>query len=105
MTDRIEEEIALALVDVALENNWFDVVVAEDIAAAVMPLVKRAQAEALREAAEFLNEKFQDIPAWTEAYREGVRTDEWMQGGVGMTVSAIQVLKDRADRIEKEEGA
>lgn len=67
--------------------------------------VKRAQAEALREAAESLNERFQDIPAWTEVYREGVRTDEWMQGGVRMTMSAIQVLRDRADQFEKEAGA
>lgn len=49
----IEEEIALALVDVALENNWFDVVVAEDIAAAVMPLVKRVQAEAWAKGAQW----------------------------------------------------
>lgn len=74
----------------------------EFVAERLVPLVKRAQAEALREAAESLNEKFQDIPAWKEAYREGVRTDEWMQGGVRMTMSAIQVLKDRADQIENE---
>lgn len=99
MTD-IEEQIAQAMNALYLIDNADPAV--EDLTAAVMPLVKRAQAEALREAAESLNEKFQDIPAWTEAYREGVRTDEWMQGGGRMTMSAIQVLRDRADRIEQE---
>lgn len=74
----------------------------EKITSAVMPVVKRAQAAAIREAADALNEDFQSIPAWTEAYREGVRTDEWMQGGVRMTMSAIGVLRARADRIESE---
>ncbi len=101
MTD-IEEQIQEALKSTGVLRFPGD---RFSLAAAVMPLVKRAQAEALREAAETLSEKFQDIPAWTEAYREGVRTDEWMQGGVRMTMSAIQVLRDRADRIEQEAGA
>lgn len=54
----IEEEIERALIDVALENNWFDVVVSEDIAAALMPLARKAQAEALREAAVKAQEAF-----------------------------------------------
>lgn len=65
------------------------------------PVIRRIQAEAIREAAEALNEKFQDIPAWVEAYQEGVRTDEWMQGGVRMVMSATDVLRSRADRIEQ----
>ncbi len=68
-------------------------------------VIRRIQAEALREAAEALNEKFQDIPAWMEAYRAGVRTDEWTQGGVRMVMSAIDVLNRRADAIERGETA
>lgn len=99
----IEEEIAQAL-----SKNWRNMHTNEPLgmqrmlAAAVMPLVKRAQAEALREAADALDENFQEIPAWMDAYRNGQRTDEWMQGGVRMVMSAIDVLGARADRIESE---
>lgn len=65
--------------------------------------IRTEQAEALREAAESLNREFQDIPAWRQAYSEGVRTDEWMRGGVRMVMSAVDVLRVRADRIERGE--
>lgn len=99
----IEEEVARALAEWRSGEHaepW-EVDMYMDAAAALSPLLNRVRAEALREAAEDLNKRFQDIPAWTEAYREGVRTDDWMQGGVRMTMSAIDVLRDRADRIEQ----
>ncbi len=66
------------------------------------PVIRRIQAEAIREAAESLNREFQDIPAWREAYEEGVRTTEWMMGGSRMVVSAVGVLNARADETEAE---
>lgn len=67
------------------------------------PVIRRIQADAIREAADTLDKEFQSIPAWTEAYREGVRTTEWMSGGTRMVVGAIEVLNEWADRIERGE--
>lgn len=97
----IEEEIARAIGENFQACRGRNGVSRTELAAALIPLVKRAQAVALREAAKDLVEHFQDIPAWVEAYREGERTDEWMRGGVRMTMSAIDVLRARADRIEQ----
>lgn len=102
----IEEEIADEISGIQVGSGYYattiGIAAAQEAAAAVMPLVKRAQAEAIREAAKSLNENFQEIPAWMDAYRNGQRTDEWVQGGVRMVMSAIDVLGARADRIESE---
>lgn len=62
------------------------------VAAAVMPIVERAQAEALREAA--------------RVFAEGAWADAFMRGEVEDDVSAVQAtdrwLNRRADRIENE---
>lgn len=63
-----------------------------------------AQVEALREAATSLNDDFQGIPAWREAYLRGERTDDWMKGSVRTVRSILSVLNDRADRIAREAG-
>ncbi len=53
--------------------------------------------------ADDLNQHFQDIPAWTDAYREGVRTNEWMAGATRMTMSAIGVIRERARQVREGE--
>ena len=80
---------------------------AADAVLSVLDLDKvraEAQVEALREAATSLNDDFQDIPAWTEAYLRGERTHDWMEGSVRTARSIISVLNDRVDRIAREAG-
>lgn len=91
MTD-IEEQIQEALKSTGVLRFPGD---RFSLAAAVMPLVKRAQAEALREAA-----------TWVEnlAAHDGVMYREDNDGDLE-AASIPDALRDRADRIEKEAGA
>lgn len=75
----------------------------------IMDILSAAPADALREhdaaliesLADHLDRRFRDIPAWTEAYREGVRTDEWMTGAVRMTTGAVGWLRERARQVRE----
>ena len=77
----------------------------------VADVLREAPADVLREhdaaliesLADHLDRHFQDIPAWTEAYLEGVRTDEWMGGAVRMTTGAVRWLRERARQVREGE--
>ena len=65
--------------------------------------VRNHDAALIESLADHLDRNFQDIPAWTEAYREGVRTDEWMRGAVRMTTGAVRWLHERARQVREGE--
>lgn len=92
----MQEEIALAIVEALRKSARV-----EDWAAAVMPLVKRAQAEALREAADGVEAAFADPDRRRPRHpRAEVPTDY-----VNDPQWAELIVRDRADQIEKEAGA
>lgn len=65
--------------------------------------VRAHDAALIESLADYLDRNFQDIPAWSEAYREGVRTDEWMRGAVRMTTGAVRWLRERARQVREGE--
>ncbi len=65
--------------------------------------VRAHDAALIESLADYLDRNFQDIPAWTEAYREGVITNEWMVAATRMTMSAIGVIRERARQVREGE--
>lgn len=62
----------------------------------------RVKAEALEEAAGDIDTHFQDLPSWTESYKAGERSDDWMKGATRMVIDAIQRLRARAAEYRRE---
>lgn len=73
------------------------------ISATPADALREHEAALIESLADHLDRHFQDIPAWTDAYREGVRTNEWMVGAARMTMSAIGVIRERARQVREGE--
>ncbi len=65
--------------------------------------VRNHDAALIESLADHLDRHFQDIPAWTDAYRKGVRTDEWMSAAIRMTMSVVGWLRERARQVREGE--
>ena len=65
--------------------------------------VRAHDAALIESLADHLDRHFQDIPSWTDAYRKGVRTDEWMSAAIRMTMSVVGWLRERARQVREGE--